>query len=171
MTISYLALGSNLRTPERQLRQAIQAIKGLPKSNILAVANFYKNPAMGRKTQPFFCNTVISIRTFLDLNRLLKECLAIENQQGRVRRIKNGARTLDIDILLYGMMQICTPDLTVPHPEMFSRDFVLVPLQELLIKQKKSGLDRRSDQPTSRACPRDPGFMWVQRIPQTSRGT
>jgi 2-amino-4-hydroxy-6-hydroxymethyldihydropteridine diphosphokinase len=135
MTICYLALGSNLRTPERQLRQAIGALHALPKTYILSVANFYKNPAVGRKTQPLFFNTVIAIHTALEPKFLLAECLKIENHQGRVRRVKNGARTLDIDILLYGKKRIHTADLTIPHPAMFSRDFVMIPLQELLTIQ------------------------------------
>ncbi len=140
MTICFLALGSNLRSPERQLRQAIKAIKRLPKSHVLAIANFYKNPAVGRKAQPLFYNTVISIRSFLEPERLLQACQTVESQQGRIRRFKNGARTLDVDILLYGKRQVNLKNLTIPHPHMLSRDFVMVPLSELLAYTRITGV-------------------------------
>lgn len=132
MILCYLALGSNLRSPERQLRLGIQSIQSLPRSYVVAIAGFYKNPAVGRKTQPPFCNTVLALYTALSPKKLLLECQRIEESQGRTRRVKWGARTLDIDILLYGSKNISTNALEVPHPQMMMRDFVLVPLREIV---------------------------------------
>ena len=98
----YLGLGSNLNTPARQLRNAINALRALPCTQVIKVAPFYVNDALGRKTQPRFCNTVVEINTTLTPQLLLKKCQFIESQQGRVRKVKWGARTLDIDILYFG---------------------------------------------------------------------
>jgi len=127
----YLALGSNLKSPQRQLRQAIQRIRRTSRIHVLQTASLYKTPAWGRKNQPFFYNTVLAIGTTLAPHALLKTCLAIEAQQGRQRKVKWGARTLDIDLIFYGDKQIKTPSLIVPHPRWFERDFVLLPLEEL----------------------------------------
>lgn len=131
MTLCYLALGSNLGTPERQLRCAIQALRKNPYIRLIKCATFYHNKAWGRKMQPRFCNTVIAIHTTLTPEQLLTECQGLEKKQGRCRLVKWGARTLDIDILLYGSRKINTPRLTIPHPLMRFRDFVLIPLQEI----------------------------------------
>jgi 2-amino-4-hydroxy-6-hydroxymethyldihydropteridine diphosphokinase len=129
----YLALGSNLGTPTRQLHQAIATLRCFPKTHVIDVANFYHNKAWGRRTQPNFVNTVVAINTYLTPNELLKKCLALEKKQGRYRLVKWGARTLDIDILLYGTQLISTPTLVIPHPRMHERDFVLIPLKTIRI--------------------------------------
>ena len=131
MTRCYLALGSNLQTPERQLRRAIDAIRKLPDISVIRVARFYYGKAWGRKVQPNFCNTVLAIDTSLTPERLLRECQTIEQKHGRLRLVKNGARTLDIDIILYGSKIIDKSTLTIPHPHMLNRDFVLLPLLEI----------------------------------------
>lgn len=131
MTLCYLALGSNLKNPQRQLRHAIHALRGLHDCDVLQVAGFYASKAWGRKVQPSFYNTVVSIRTRLTPEQLLARCQQIEIRQGRYRRVKWGARTIDIDILLYGQRQINQPQLTIPHPSMMARDFVLIPLLEI----------------------------------------
>jgi len=131
MTLCYLALGSNLNSPERQLRQAIEALRSLPLSNLSKVASFYRSKAWGRKLQPPFCNTVVAIHTRLSPQQLLYFCQKIECKQGRVRKVRWGARTLDIDILTYGSQKIKTLDLVIPHPRMHERDFVQIPLLEI----------------------------------------
>ena len=132
MIIAYLSIGSNLQCPQRQLRLGIKLIRQLPKTYCLKIAPFYFNPAWGRKMQPQFCNTVVKIATTLSPQYLLSFCQAIETRQGRIRKVKWGARTLDIDILLYGNIRLKTPQLTIPHPYMNERDFVCIPLQALL---------------------------------------
>ena len=128
MITCYLSLGSNLRTPERQIRRAIQLLRKLPKTTVTQLSKLYFNSAVGRRGQPPYCNSVVKIRTSHPPQRLLRYCLAIEKKQQRVRKIRWGARTLDIDILLYGRHTIHQRDLTIPHPRMLERDFVLTPL-------------------------------------------
>lgn len=131
MTRCYLGLGSNLNSPERQLRKALEELRLLPQSTIIKVANFYRSKAWGRKAQPNFVNTVVAINTSLNPQQLLKFCQKIENKQGRIRKLRYGARTLDIDILLYGKQNISVRNLIIPHPRMMERDFVIKPLLDL----------------------------------------
>lgn len=131
MNNCFLALGSNLNRPQYQLRRAIATLRKLPRTAVIKVADFYANEAWGRKTQPGFYNTVIQICTSLTPYSLLKHCQQIEINQGRIRRVKWGARTLDIDILLYEQRKLKSPSLKIPHPEILQRDFVLIPLIEI----------------------------------------
>lgn len=132
MKIAYLSLGSNLDSPARQLRLGIKALRSLPSTSCLKIAPLYFNPAVGRKAQPDFYNTAVKLKTRLAPHALLSQCQHIESQRGRVRRVKGGARTLDIDILQHGSTSMKTPRLTLPHPRMLERDFVTVPLEALL---------------------------------------
>jgi 2-amino-4-hydroxy-6-hydroxymethyldihydropteridine diphosphokinase len=127
-----LGLGSNLRSPERQIRQALRALRQIPRSSLLKHSTLYFNKAIGLRAQPQFCNAVALLATTLPPLELLHHCQKIEHQQGRVRKKRWGARTLDIDILLYGDYQCQTPTLIIPHPLLTQRDFVLIPLRELL---------------------------------------
>ncbi len=131
MTLCYLGLGSNLNYPERQLRMALASLRLLPYSTIKKIAPIYRSKAWGRKAQPPFLNTVIALNTSLDPKRLLGYCQKIELKQGRIRKVTNGARTIDIDILLYGKQKINSRNLKVPHPGMLERDFVLRPLMQI----------------------------------------
>ncbi|ARG97624.1 2-amino-4-hydroxy-6-hydroxymethyldihydropteridine diphosphokinase [Legionella micdadei] len=144
MTLCYLGLGSNLNSPARQLRRAINALRRLPDSCITQEASFYWSEAWGRKAQPKFCNTVVALQTRLSPQRLLDCCHQIEQQQQRIRKIKWGARTLDIDILLYGSQKIDTLTLKVPHPRIIERDFVLLPLLEIAPSLTIDGLNLSS---------------------------
>lgn len=131
MITCYLGLGSNLNSPERQLRQAFAKIKKIPRTALIKKSPLYFNEAVGRRGQPSYCNCVIQIATSLPPLSLLGYCLAIEKQQHRTRKVHWGARTLDIDILLYGKQAIHHKDLTIPHPRMFEREFVLMPLSKI----------------------------------------
>ncbi len=131
MNICYLSLGSNLHHPRRQLMRAITTLRNLKHSHLLAVSHFYSSMAIGPKGQPVFCNAVVKIATRLTPHALLKLCQQIEKQQLRLRKKKWGPRTLDIDLLLYGNIIIDDSVLTIPHPELRHRDFVLVPLLEI----------------------------------------
>ena len=131
MNIAYLALGSNLCHPQRQLIQAIATLRTAHKINVLATAPIYHNPAIGRKVQPCFYNTVLKITTTLTPQQLLQYCQRIELRHKRVKKHHWGARTLDIDILLYNQLKINTLKLIIPHPHYKTRDFVQVPLQYL----------------------------------------
>ena len=129
MNTCFLALGSNLNAPERQIRLAIKHIQQLASCAVIAIAPFYPNEAIGRRAQPKFCNTVIKILTQLTPLELLDACQHIEALQGRVRRVRWGARPIDIDILYYADRQLKTPRLTIPHPLIQEREFVYKPLR------------------------------------------
>ena len=131
MITCYLGLGSNLRSPERQLRQAFGRIRTIPRIAMLKISPLYFNQAVGRRGQPPYCNCAIQIATSLPPLTLLRHCLAIEKKQQRTRKVRWGARTLDIDILLYGKQTIHHKDLTIPHPRMLEREFVLIPLSRI----------------------------------------
>lgn len=127
----YLSLGSNQKSPERQIRHAVNAIKMMPLTSITKVSKLYWTKAWGLKNQQDFCNAVVGITTRLTPMQLLKICQHIERRQGRVRKRRWGPRTLDIDIILYGNLSIKTKNLTLPHPSFLSRDFVMLPLLEM----------------------------------------
>ncbi len=131
MTLCYLALGSNLRVPPRQLRLALHKLSKCPKTMISNCSRLYSSNPLGIRSQPKYYNMVIEIKTSLHPALLLKHCQRIENEQGRIRKVHWGQRIIDIDILLYGQSVIHTLELTIPHPEMLKRDFVLVPLLEI----------------------------------------
>ena len=131
MITSYLSLGSNLKSPERQLRQAFEHIRMIPRTTVLKISPLYFSQAIGRRGSPPYCNCAIQIATSLPPLSLLSHCLAIEKKQQRIRKIRWGPRTLDIDILLYGDHMIHHKDLIVPHPRMFEREFVLIPLSSV----------------------------------------
>ncbi|TAL65448.1 MAG: 2-amino-4-hydroxy-6-hydroxymethyldihydropteridine diphosphokinase [Legionella sp.] len=131
MNRCFLALGSNQKNPERQLRLAISLLKKLPKTSIGKVSSFHRTKAWGIQTQQDFCNAVIEIFTLLTPELLLRECIKVEEQQGRIRKKRWGPRILDIDIILFGQRRIHKKQLTIPHPHFLERDFVLNPLIEI----------------------------------------
>ncbi len=131
MNVCYLGLGSNQKSPERQLRQAIRAIRALRATSLTKVSRFYWTKAWGLQGQQDFCNAVVEITTTLAPMQLLRACQKIEKQQGRVRKKRWGPRVIDIDILTYGSQRIKANNLTIPHPYITSRDFVLQPLAEV----------------------------------------
>ncbi len=127
----YLALGSNLQQPKQQIRRAIHALQTIPCSRLVQVAPSYQSRPAGTLIQPIYYNTVALLKTRLPAHKVLYFCQAIEKQQKRTRLQRSNARTIDIDILLYGTHTINSPNLTVPHPRMHLRDFVLTPLLDL----------------------------------------
>lgn len=131
MTLCYLSLGSNLGDPQRQLRRAIKHIKQIEGTSLLKVSSLYFNKAWGRKQQPDFYNAVVAIKTRLPPLKLLSCCQAIERKHNRQRKVRWGARTLDIDIILYGDTSLNLHNLVIPHPRFLERDFVLIPLAEV----------------------------------------
>ena len=131
MSIVYIALGSNLNMPIQQLKLAIQAIAGLPDTEIKKVSSFYQSQPLGPQDQPDYVNAVACLETGLSPLALLDALQNIENGQGRIRLRRWGERTLDLDILLYGNQIIHNERLTVPHYDMQNREFVIVPLYEI----------------------------------------
>lgn len=128
---AYIGLGANLGEPLAQLRAAVAGLAALPGSTLVAVSPLYRSAPLGPAGQPDYFNAVTSLDTCLTPHGLLAALQAIETANGRVRLERWGPRTLDLDLLLYGNDRIATPDLTVPHPELGQRCFVLVPLHDL----------------------------------------
>ncbi|MCB1696943.1 MAG: 2-amino-4-hydroxy-6-hydroxymethyldihydropteridine diphosphokinase [Pseudomonadales bacterium] len=131
MTTAFIGLGSNLQDPLRQLRKALLAIAQLPGTAITAVSSAYRSAAVGPGVQPDYLNAVLRLETSLEPVDLLGTLQGIELAQGRVRTVHWGARSLDLDILLYGDRQLATPRLTIPHPALAQRNFVLYPLADV----------------------------------------
>lgn len=132
MIRAYIGLGSNLAEPEHQLRSAVEALARLPHTRLLTVSPFYLTPPMGPPGQPDYVNAAAALETTLPPLELLDALLAIEAAQGRTRDgVRWGPRTLDLDLLLYGDEVICHPRLTVPHPGLAERAFVLLPLADI----------------------------------------
>jgi 2-amino-4-hydroxy-6-hydroxymethyldihydropteridine diphosphokinase len=128
---AFIGLGSNLESPIAQLKSARLAINALDNVQELAFSNLYASSPMGPQDQPDYVNAVMSVATSLSPLELLHALQAIELEHGRVRGVQRwGARTLDLDLLLYGDQQIDTPELTVPHKGIAERAFVLVPLSD-----------------------------------------
>jgi 2-amino-4-hydroxy-6-hydroxymethyldihydropteridine diphosphokinase len=131
MTTAYIALGSNMNHPTRQLQRAISAMADLPDSQVEAISPVYRSSAVGPGKQDDYLNAVCSLTTGLSPTALLDQLQGLENLQGRIRTVRWGARTLDLDILLYGDRCVGTARLTIPHPEMQKRHFVLYPLADI----------------------------------------
>ena len=127
----YLGLGSNLGNRKRNINLAIKKIMSLPSTQVKKCSSIIETAPVGGPIQPNFLNAVLWIKTGLSARRLLSSLQDIEKSLGRVRGIKNGPRTIDLDILLYGNQQIKEPDLVIPHPRMLRRKFVMQPLQEV----------------------------------------
>ncbi len=127
----YLGLGSNLDNPFSQIQQAIQSIALHPEIKIESVSSFYTNPPMGPNDQPDYLNAVMKIVTEMPALELLDFLKIIEKKQNRKKKIKWGPRTIDLDILLYGKLEINLPNLIVPHEGLTQRAFVVWPLLEI----------------------------------------
>jgi 2-amino-4-hydroxy-6-hydroxymethyldihydropteridine diphosphokinase len=130
MNTVYLLLGSNMGNSKEQLLLATKIIEqeiGL----VMNASSFYATAAWGNENQPDFLNQVLIIETHITSSLLLKKVLAIEKTMGRVRTVKNAPRIIDIDILFFNNEIIHTKILSVPHPEIQNRRFVLIPLEEL----------------------------------------
>ena len=132
MNTAFIGLGSNLDEPLSQLNIAIKNLKHLKALAFINVSNFYSSPPMGPQDQPDYINAVVEVTTDLKAEQLLDELQKIENAQGRIRSQRWGARTLDLDILLFGNEVINTERLIVPHSGISQRNFVLYPLSDLL---------------------------------------
>ncbi|MCI0400272.1 MAG: 2-amino-4-hydroxy-6-hydroxymethyldihydropteridine diphosphokinase [Gammaproteobacteria bacterium] len=132
MTRTYVGLGSNLDDPEKQIQMALRALAALPQTTLIRHSALYRSPPMGPQDQPDYINAVALLETDLPARELLHCMLEIERRQGRVRTGKRwGPRTLDLDLLVYGEERWSDELLTVPHPEIPNRAFVLYPLSEL----------------------------------------
>ena len=132
MITAYIAVGSNLADPVSQAKQAIEALKTLPNSEFVQASSLYSSTPMGPQNQPDYINAVAVLATRLSPLDLLDALQAIERQQGRTRDGERwGPRILDLDLLLYADQQIQNERLSVPHPGLGERNFVLYPLYDI----------------------------------------
>ncbi len=131
MTLAYVGLGGNIGEPRRQLLAALGELDRLPQTRVTASSGFYRSAPLGRADQPEFLNAVAELDTELGAEDLLDRLLGIEMLHGRTRSLPNSPRTLDLDLLLYGDTSIAGARLTLPHPRMHERAFVLKPLAEI----------------------------------------
>ncbi|MBS1143257.1 MAG: 7,8-Dihydro-6-hydroxymethylpterin-pyrophosphokinase [Proteobacteria bacterium] len=131
MNTAYVALGANLGDPAATVRAAFAALANLPDSRVAHSSSLYRTAPVGLTDQPEFVNAVAELQTSLAPEALLDALFEIEQRFGRIRAEKNGPRTLDLDLLLYGDQFIDLPRLTLPHPRLHLRAFVLCPLAEI----------------------------------------
>ena len=131
MTVAFVGIGSNLEQPARQVERALAELDALPHSRVVKRSSLYRSAPLGYAAQPDFVNAVAQLETGMPAERLLDELQAIESRHGRERAFANAPRTLDLDLLLFEKLQIKTARLTVPHPRMHERAFVLKPLLEV----------------------------------------
>ena len=137
MVIAYVGLGSNLADPESQVQSALAELQTLPQSRCLAHSSLYRSAPMmaageSADDQPDYINAVAALETVLEPAVLLAELQHLEALHQRIREQRWGPRTLDLDLLLYGDSRINTAELTVPHPGLSERNFVLYPLAEVV---------------------------------------
>ena len=128
---AYIGLGSNLGNRLENCRNAIEALAALPTCSVLQTSSFYETTPVGLVEQPAFINGVVLLETAKDAHWLLRQMLAIENTFGRIRTLKWGPRSIDLDLLFFDDLIIDLPDLSAPHPLLHERRFVLEPLNEI----------------------------------------
>ena len=131
VTDAFIGLGSNLADPTAQLARAVAELASLPDTTLVAQSSFYSSHPVGPQDQPDFVNGAVWLQTRLSPLQLLDRLQQIEQHHGRERKQRWGPRTLDLDLLIYGDDTISSERLTVPHPELPNRDFVLQPLLDL----------------------------------------
>ncbi len=156
MVVAYIGLGSNLagacKSPAQQVSQAFAQLASMPQTRLLAQSPLYRSAPMGPQDQPDYINAVAQIETALSPESLLDALQTIENRQGRERNQRWGARTLDLDILLYGEVEMRSERLTLPHPGLCERDFVVLPLLDIAPQLSIPGHGKLAD--IARHCPR-----------------
>ncbi len=131
MALAYVGIGANLDDPAARVRGAFASLAALPRTRLLKRSSLYRTEPQGYRNQPDFVNAVAALDTELAPAELLRALHALETRAGRRRSFRNAPRTLDLDLLLYGGERVDEPGLTVPHPRMHERAFVLVPLLEI----------------------------------------
>jgi 2-amino-4-hydroxy-6-hydroxymethyldihydropteridine diphosphokinase len=128
---AFIGLGANLGDVEASLRSALGALRQMPQSALTGVSRLYRSAPLGPAGQPDYLNAAVRLETRLTPHALLHALQGIENSHGRVRGVRWGARTLDLDLLLYGNDIVSTSDLIVPHIELKNRNFVVIPLLDI----------------------------------------
>ena len=143
--VATVGLGANLNDPAAQVEYALAELDRLPATRLLARSSLYASAPVGYVDQPDFVNAVAQIETGLAPRALLAALLDIEHRHGRERSFRNAPRTLDLDLLLYGAAHFHEDGLTLPHPRMSERGFVLFPLLEIAPDALIPGRGRAAD--------------------------
>ena len=129
--IAFIGIGSNLRDPAVQCRDAFRRIGAIPEIRLLRRSSLYRTEPVGPEDQPWFINAVAEIRTDLPSRKLFEALKGIERKMGRTDGPRWWPRVIDLDLLLYGQKVVAEEDLVIPHPELQRRRFILEPLCEL----------------------------------------
>ena len=161
---AFIALGANLGDPATQVGRAFDELARLPETRLTARSALYLSKAVGYAAQPDFVNAVARVATRLAPRTLLEALLEIEARHGRRRDFKNAPRTLDLDLLLYDGLVLHEPGLTLPHPRMCERAFVLQPMSEIAPEQPIPGKGKVADC-LARLLSSDSGAA-LQRLPR-----
>ena len=161
--VVYLSLGSNLGQRQEQLRAAIDRLSRV--GRVTSVSSFYETQPVGVTDQAWFLNCAVALETGKSPQQLLQETLAIERDMGRERTRKKGPRKIDVDVLLFGEQVIDSPQLTIPHPAMHLRRFVLEPLAEIAPEVRHPLLQKRIRELLAEL----PDRQIVRRIPASDR--
>jgi 2-amino-4-hydroxy-6-hydroxymethyldihydropteridine diphosphokinase len=149
-----VGLGSNLYGPVRQIDTAFGMLEAISKTTVVAKSSLYRSTPLGGIEQPDFVNAAALLKTELGPRALLEELQAIERARGRERgEVKWGPRVLDLDLLAYDDISLDEPGLTVPHPGIAARNFVLLPLREIAPDFRIPGLGRVRDLPVNTSEP------------------
>ena len=127
---AFLGLGSNIGDREKNLKTSLSLIEGA-ELRIRKTSSLYHTEPVGEVSEPWFMNAVVEVETTLSPEELLRRCQRIEEKMGRQRLIPQGPRVIDLDILIYDQLTLDAPGLTIPHPRMHGRRFVLIPLMEI----------------------------------------
>lgn len=150
MITAYIGIGSNLGDPHEQVAQAFKALEALPETRLAGRSPLYRSAPIDAPGQPDYVNAVAAVETALSAPQLLEALQAIETRQGRTRPFARAPRTLDLDLLLYGDAAFASTHLTLPHPRMHERAFVLCPLLDLDPRAEVPG--RGAARELMRAC-------------------
>jgi 2-amino-4-hydroxy-6-hydroxymethyldihydropteridine diphosphokinase len=150
VTRAYVGLGANLGEPRRQVEAALTELDAIPRTQLLKASSLYRSAPVGYAHQPEYVNAVAELETGLAAHALLAALQAIESRHGRSRSFADAPRTLDLDILLFGDAMLSDPGLTIPHPRMHERAFVLKPLLEIAPDAEVPG--RGAAQDLLKAC-------------------
>ena len=142
---AYVALGSNLDEPVRQIHRAMELLAAHPALTLVSRSRLYRSTPLGPQDQPDFVNAAVGLLTALDPHALLAELLAIERHMGRDRRERWGPRNIDLDLIWIPGERLDTPDLTLPHPGVSVRNFVLYPLNDIAPSLRIPGAGRVAD--------------------------
>lgn len=130
-SVALIALGSNLAEPKQQVKRAVEVLSQTSQITVLQASSLYQTAPVGYDNQPDFINAVIKVSTILEAPDMMQTLLRIESEFGRERPFPNAPRVLDLDLLAYDQLHLNSALLTIPHPRMHERAFVLLPLAEI----------------------------------------